>query len=143
MYEYKFKIPHIHTYRTSAVKSYKGGFYMEWYVKVLQNYAGFQGRAMRKEYWMFVLFNIIISIVLSILESILHMRNVLTGLYSLAVLVPSLAVGARRLHDMGKSGWWQLISLIPIIGSIILLVFMCIDSQENENQYGPNPKQVL
>jgi uncharacterized membrane protein YhaH (DUF805 family) len=116
---------------------------MQWYVKVLQNYAGFQGRARRTEYWMFVLFNIIISLVLSILQSIVHIKPLLTGLYSLAILVPSLAVGARRLHDTGKSGWWQLISLIPLIGSIILLVFMCFDSQENENQYGPDPKQEL
>lgn len=113
---------------------------MEWYLKVLKNYVGFQGRAQRKEYWMFVLFNFIVSIVLAILESILNISSVLTGLYSLAVLLPSLAVGVRRLHDTGRSGWWLLISLIPLIGTIILLVFLCQDSQENANQYGPNPK---
>ncbi len=113
---------------------------MEWYLKVLKNYVGFEGRARRKEYWMFVLFSVIVSIVLSILEAVLNLSSVLTGLYSLAVLLPSLAVGVRRLHDTGRSGWWLLISLIPLIGAIILIVFMCQDSQENGNQYGANPK---
>jgi uncharacterized membrane protein YhaH (DUF805 family) len=112
---------------------------MEWYLKVLKNYVGFQGRARRKEYWMFVLFSVIVSIVLSIVDAIAGLNSVLSLLYSLAVLLPSLAVGVRRLHDTGKSGWWLLISLIPLIGSIILLVFMCQDSQE-DNKYGPNPK---
>ncbi len=113
---------------------------MQWYLKVLKNYVGFQGRARRKEYWMFVLVNVIISIVLSIVESIANISSVLTGIYSLAILLPSLAVGARRLHDTGKSGWWQLLSLIPLIGTIILLVFMCLDSEDKENKYGSNPK---
>jgi uncharacterized membrane protein YhaH (DUF805 family) len=114
---------------------------MEWYLKVLKNYVGFQGRARRKEYWMFVLFNIIVSIVLTILELIVSLPSVLSGLYSLAILLPSLAVGVRRLHDTGRSGWWLLIGLIPLVGAIILLVFACQDSQENDNQYGPNPKK--
>lgn len=113
---------------------------MQWYFKVLQNYVGFQGRARRKEYWMFVLFSAIVSIILTILDKALHLDSVLAGLYSLAVLLPSLAVGARRLHDTGRSGWWLLLSLIPFVGGIILLVFMCLDSQEGDNQYGPNPK---
>jgi uncharacterized membrane protein YhaH (DUF805 family) len=89
---------------------------------------------------MFVLFSFIVSIVLAILENIAGMPSVLSGLYSLAVLLPSLAVGFRRLHDTGRSAWWLLIGLIPLIGAIILLVFACQDSQENDNQYGPNPK---
>jgi uncharacterized membrane protein YhaH (DUF805 family) len=113
---------------------------MEWYLKVLKNYVGFQGRARRKEYWMFVLVSVIVSIVLNILESMLGMNSVLSGLYSLAVLLPSLAVGVRRLHDTGRSGWWLLLSLIPLVGAIILIVFMCQESQEGSNQYGPNPK---
>lgn len=113
---------------------------MEWYLKVLKNYVGFQGRARRKEYWMFVLFNAIVSIVLAIVESLTGLESMLTGLYSLAVLLPSLAVSVRRLHDTGRSGWWLLISLIPLIGAIVLLVFTVQDSQEGENQYGPNPK---
>jgi uncharacterized membrane protein YhaH (DUF805 family) len=113
---------------------------MEWYIKVLKNYVGFQGRARRKEYWMFILFSFIVSVILAILESIIGAKDVLTGLYSLAVLLPSLAVGVRRLHDTGRSGWWLLLCLIPIIGSIIVLVFTCQDSEPTANQYGPNPK---
>lgn len=115
---------------------------MQWYLKVLSNYVGFSGRARRQEYWMFVLINVIISIVLGILDAIMGTNSLLNGLYSLAVLLPSLAVTVRRLHDTGKSGWWLLISLIPIIGAIILLVFTCLDSEPEENQYGPNPKST-
>ena len=114
---------------------------MEWYVKVLKNYFVFQGRARRKEYWMFVLISVIISIVLSIIENLLDIAKVLTGLYSLAVLLPSLGVSVRRLHDTGRSGWWVLLALIPFVGPIILLVLMCFDSQAGTNQYGPNPKE--
>jgi uncharacterized membrane protein YhaH (DUF805 family) len=113
---------------------------MEWYLKVLKNYVGFQGRARRKEYWMFVLFNLIIGFVLGFVEGLLNLTAVLSTLYSLAVLLPSLAVGVRRLHDTGRSGLWLLISFIPLIGLIVLLVFFCEDSKDNENQYGPNPK---
>ncbi|WP_240414173.1 DUF805 domain-containing protein [Paenibacillus periandrae] len=113
---------------------------MEWFLKAFKNYAGFQGRARRKEYWMFVLFSTIFSIVAAILDSIVNLNSVLAGLYSLAILLPSLAVGARRLHDTGRSGWWLLISLIPLIGSIILIVFLCQDSEEYDNKYGANPK---
>ena len=112
---------------------------MEWYLKVLKNYVGFQGRARRKEYWMFTLFSIIVSVILSIVETMIGLSAVLTTLYSLAVLLPSLAVAVRRLHDTGRSGWWLLISLIPFIGAIVLLVFVCEDSKEN-NRYGSNPK---
>lgn len=113
---------------------------MEWYLKVLQNYVGFSGRARRKEYWMFVLFNFIAGIILGIIEAVIGLPGILSGLYSLAILIPSLAVVFRRLHDTGKSGWWILISLVPIAGSIILLVFMCLDSDAGTNKYGPNPK---
>jgi uncharacterized membrane protein YhaH (DUF805 family) len=113
---------------------------MQWYLNVLKNYVGFQGRARRKEYWMFFLFNLIISIVLTVVELAVGLESVLTGIYSLAILLPSIAVTARRLHDIGKSGWWMLISLVPIIGAIVLLVFTCLDSEEGENKYGPNPK---
>jgi uncharacterized membrane protein YhaH (DUF805 family) len=113
---------------------------MDWYFKVLQNYVGFQGRARRKEYWTFVLYSFIISLVLGILQAVLHMREILTSIYSLAVLLPSLAVGVRRLHDTGRSGFWLLIGLIPIIGSIVLLVFMCFDSEAGDNKYGASPK---
>lgn len=113
---------------------------MYWYLEVLRKYAVFTGRAQRKEYWMFVLFNFIIVWVLWILEGLAGGPGVLPNLYNLAVLLPSLAVTVRRLHDIDRTGWWILIVLIPIIGFIVLLVFMVQDSQEGENEYGPNPK---
>ena len=119
---------------------------MNWYLKVLKNYAGFSGRARRKEYWMFVLFNIIFAIIAAILDNVLGLAmegvgyGVLYMLYALATLIPGLAVCVRRLHDVGKSGWFILISLIPFIGAIWLLVVLCGDSNPGDNQYGPNPK---
>ncbi|MBW7843823.1 MAG: DUF805 domain-containing protein [Ignavibacterium sp.] len=121
---------------------------MNWYLAVLKNYAGFSGRARRKEYWMFVLFNVIFAIVAMILDNVLGIAiegvgyGPLYGLYLLAMIIPSLAVAVRRLHDVGKSGWMILISLIPIIGAIWLLVLMVTDGNPGENQYGPNPKEV-
>jgi uncharacterized membrane protein YhaH (DUF805 family) len=121
---------------------------MNWYFEVLKKYAVFSGRARRMEYWMFALFNSIISIVLAILDAALGFSDKggggpLGGLYSLAVLIPGLAVSVRRLHDIGRSGWWLFIGLIPCVGVIVLLVFMVQDSDPGENQYGPNPKAEL
>lgn len=113
---------------------------MNWYLDVLKKYATFTGRARRTEYWMFTLFNIIIIAVLTFVDSMLGIPGVLSGLYSLAVFLPGLAVVVRRLHDTGKSGWWILIALVPLIGFIVLLFFMVLDSQPGENQHGPNPK---
>lgn len=121
---------------------------MNWYLKGLRQYADFNGRARRQEYWMFVLFNVIFGIVAMVLDNILGLANPMVGygplygIYSLAVLIPGLAVAARRLHDVGKSGWMLLIALIPLIGGIWLLVLLVGDSQPGENQYGPNPKEV-
>jgi uncharacterized membrane protein YhaH (DUF805 family) len=113
---------------------------LNWYLDGLKQYAVFSGRARRKAYWMFLLFNIIISVVLGVLEGLVGGPGVLGGLYSLAIVIPSLAVSVRRLHDTGRSGWWLLLCLIPLIGSIVLIVFMAQDSQPGSNQYGPNPK---
>lgn len=121
---------------------------MDWYLKVIKNYAGFSGRARRKEYWMFALFNIIFCLAAAILDNILgttfDLPYVYYGLiyllYGLAMFIPSLAVIVRRLHDTGKSGWMILIGLIPFIGGIWLLVLMCIDSDTEENKYGVCPK---
>ncbi|TKD70009.1 DUF805 domain-containing protein [Pseudalkalibacillus hwajinpoensis] len=113
---------------------------MNWYIKGLKDYVNFNGRARRKEYWMFTLFNIIISVILSLLESVVGLAPFLTTIYSLFILLPSLAVTVRRLHDTGRSGWWILIGLIPFIGGIVLLVFACLDSELKENRFGPNPK---
>lgn len=121
---------------------------MNWYLKVLKNYAVFSGRASRKEYWMFVLFNIIFSIVAVILDNVFGTAIEDLGyglfyiLYCLAVLIPALAVLVRRLHDIGKSGWMIFISLIPLIGAIWLLVLLVTEGNPEENQYGPNPKEA-
>lgn len=112
---------------------------MNWYIKVLKNYAVFSGRAQRTEYWMFILFNFIITLALGFVEAAINISGILTGLYSLAVLIPGLAVLFRRLHDTGRSAWWILIFLVPVIGALVILVFLVLGSEEEENQYGPNP----
>jgi uncharacterized membrane protein YhaH (DUF805 family) len=119
---------------------------MNWYkTVVMERYALFSGRAMRTEFWMFVLFNVIISFVLGIIDAILGLSSgdgvgLLGGLYSLAVLLPSIGVSIRRLHDTNRSGWWLLLSFIPILGWIALLIFYVQDSDPGDNQYGSNPK---
>ncbi len=117
---------------------------MGWYLEVLKKYATFDGRAHRTEFWMFVLVSFIVSLVLNIVDAIIGTGGdlgggVLAGIYGLAVLIPTLAVGSRRLHDIGKSGWWQLLALIPIVGVIILIVWFATKGHESENQHGPNP----
>lgn len=117
------------------------------YLEVLKKYAVFSGRAQRKEYWMFFLCNLIIAFALGLIERIAGIatesnQSLLVILYGLAVLLPGLAVGVRRLHDTGRSGWWLLIALVPIIGTIVLLVFLVQDSQPGDNQYGPNSKRA-
>lgn len=120
---------------------------MEWYLKVVRdNYTNFNGRARRKEYWMFALFNIIFAIVAMILDNVLGIAmeeigyGPLYGLYALALFIPGLAVGVRRLHDVGKSGWMMLIALIPLIGSIWLLVLFVTEGNKGSNKYGEDPK---
>lgn len=120
---------------------------MNWYIDVLKKYAVFSGRAQRAEYWYFALFNFVIIFVLMLLDTILGTggemgAGLFGGLYSLAVLIPSLAVGVRRLHDTDRTGWWLLIGLVPIIGFVILIVFFVKESDPGENQYGPNPKAI-
>ncbi len=117
---------------------------MEWYIGALKKYAVFSGRARRKEYWMFTLFNIVAIFALTAIELMLGIapyseRYVLVDIYTLAVLLPALGVGVRRLHDTGRSGWWLLLALVPLVG-LVLLVFFLEDSQPGNNQYGPNPK---
>lgn len=112
---------------------------MDYYIAALKRYADFKGRSRRKEYWYFVLINILVSLVLAVIDGALGLGSegvgLLGGIYSLAVLLPSLAVGARRLHDTGRSGWWQLIALIPIIGPIVLIVFLASGSEPGTNKY--------
>jgi len=122
---------------------------MNWYLKVLKQYADFGGRARRSEYWYFVLFNLIFSIVAATLDNVLGIAmegmgnyGPLTIIYSLVVFIPGLAVLVRRLHDVGKSGWMYFIALIPIIGAIWLLVLLATDSEAGSNKWGENPKEV-
>ena len=120
---------------------------MYWYLEVLRKYAVFDGRARRTEYWMFTLVNIIISFLLGLIEGFLGIApeldfSILSSIYSLGILIPSIAVSIRRLHDIGRSGWWFLIVFIPFIGFLVLLVFAIMDSEPGPNQYGPNPKEV-
>ena len=132
---------------------------MEWMLMPLRRYADFSGRSRRKEYWMFVLFQVIVFSALAILAVIfgglgeyssggelpagaLLFIGILV-LFALAIFIPSLAVQIRRLHDIDKSGWWILLGLIPIvnyIGSFVLLVFYCLDGTKGENRFGPDPK---
>lgn len=118
---------------------------MKEYLAVLKNYATFSGRARRREYWMFALVNAIIFGACMFVGSLIKMQLVFTlllMLYCVAILLPNLAVTVRRLHDTGRSGWWFFINFVPMVGSIILIVFMCLDSSEGDNKYGPNPKGV-
>ncbi len=113
---------------------------------VFSNYANFSGRARRSEYWYFTLFNIIVSMVLSALmrltagSAMFNIFRIIEVVYSLAVLIPGLAVAWRRLHDIGRSGAWYLLMLVPFVGVIVLLVWFCKDSQPGVNEYGPCPK---
>ncbi len=119
---------------------------MNWYLEVLKKYAVFSGRARRQEYWYFALFNMIISIIIAVIDAVAGTYNPETGMgmlgiiYAIALLIPTLAVTFRRLHDTGHSAWWLLIGIIPLIGAIVILVFMIQDSHEEENEYGISPK---
>lgn len=119
---------------------------MKNYIEVLKKYALFTGRAGRREYWMFVLVSFVIAIAISVGLGIVasaDVASIVSLVYALAVLLPSIAVSVRRLHDIGRSGWWLLIALVPFIGVIVLLIFYLLDSQSGENKYGPNPKGVV
>lgn len=107
---------------------------LDWYLEVLKKYAVFTGRAQRAEFWWFVLFNFIIGLLLG------WVSETLSSLYGLAVLLPAIGVGIRRLHDIGRTGWWMLLHFLPIIGTIIMIFFYVQDSEEGSNEYGLNPK---
>lgn len=123
---------------------------IEWYLKVVRdNYANFSGRARRSEYWYFILCNALIKLVLGLITvAIIKASNtmgiigvVLIILYSFAMVVPNLAVVVRRLHDVGKSGWFYFVSLIPLVGPIWILALFCTEGNRGENKYGPDPKE--
>lgn len=117
---------------------------MEWALLPLKRYAEFTGRSRRKEYWMFVLLAIGLNIIAAVLDSLLGSRmgnlGIVAMLLALVLLVPSIAVGVRRLHDTDKSGWWLLIALIPFIGAIVLIVFYATDGTKGPNRFGEDPK---
>ncbi|WP_413531623.1 DUF805 domain-containing protein [Empedobacter brevis] len=130
---------------------------IDWYKKVVfENYANFSGRARRSEYWYFMLCNFLITLVLYVLIILaaglsdnsegsglfIYLIYIIIMIYSLAMFIPSLAVVVRRLHDTGKSGWYYLIGLIPLVGGILLLIALLTDSQVGSNQWGPNPKEA-
>jgi uncharacterized membrane protein YhaH (DUF805 family) len=103
---------------------------MEWYLKALRQYADFEGRARRKEYWMFTLFNLIFALLIIVGTGLIgNLGIILFLLYGVGTLIPSIAVSVRRLHDVGKSGWMNLVAFIPMVGSIWLLVLLVTDSE--------------
>lgn len=125
----------------------------EYFIDTVKNrYADFKGRATRSEYWYFVLFYSIVSLILTLIDVNFINPNldlspeaamqgtVFTGIFALALILPQIAVGIRRLHDIGRSGWWYLLIFIPILGWLVLLYFYILDSQPGTNAYGPNPK---
>ena len=114
---------------------------MNWYLDAFKNYANFQGRARRKAYWMFIIFWLIAATIIGILDSVLETYGTIFSLYVLGTLIPIIALSVRRLHDIGKSGWWYFIQFVPLIGGIWLLILLVTDSQPGSNQYGPNPKE--
>jgi|SRR6478609_1487940 uncharacterized membrane protein YhaH (DUF805 family) len=115
---------------------------MHWYTDVIKKYAVFNGRASRPEFWWFVLINLIIAVVINVVFSAIGGRSsgqVVSDLYSLAVLLPSLGVGIRRLHDTNRTGWWYLL-VLTIIGGLVLIVFFALAGDPGPNKYGPNPQ---
>lgn len=130
---------------------------MKWFLKVLKNYAVFKGRTRRKEYWMSFLFFILFAIVFSNLDKILgtdfkfskELGNrsmgfgYLYALYGFLMIIPIWAVTFRRLHDIGKSGWYIFLGIIPIIGAIWLIVLLCTDGNTGVNEYGTDPKKIV
>lgn len=123
---------------------------MKWYLKCLKQYFDFSGRARRKEYWLFCLFNLIIAYILNVIDSAIGLTfpvgivelGILGVIYSLLLFIPGLAVCVRRLHDIGKSGWFYLIGLIPLVGAIIVLIWFCKEGEHKTNKWGPDPKNI-
>ncbi len=114
---------------------------INWFMKVVtQHYFDFNGRARRAEFWWYILVNFIIAIVLNVIDGMLHLGGILGGLFAVALLLPSLGVMVRRLHDTGRSGWWYFIVLVPLVGVILLIVWFAAEGTKGPNAYGPDPK---
>lgn len=121
---------------------------MYWYIEVLKKYAVFSGRASRREYWWFMLFTTLVNIILMVVDAQMGSFNdavgmgMLGGLYTLLVLLPSIGVQVRRLHDIDRSGWWLLMYLVPLVGFIVVLVFACMKGTPGSNRFGLNPLEL-
>jgi len=123
---------------------------MKWFLEALtKKYATFEGRARRTEYWYFMLFYFLAFVAFAIVDGVTGTLDeeagigLLSGLFVLATLIPTIAVLVRRLHDTDRSGWWALLNLVPLVGGLVLLVFTVLDSQPGANRFGPNPKGIL
>jgi len=141
------RIPQLESNRGRTSQPRKREVEMNWYLVALKKYAVFAGRARRKEFWFFMLFNTLITVALAMIDMWTGTYDedvglgLLSGLYAVAMIVPSIAVTVRRLHDTDRSGWWYLLLFIPLIGALVILVFMLLDSQRGSNRFGPNPKE--
>ena len=121
---------------------------MQWYLMAFRKYAQIAGRARRAEYWMFVLVNMLVAIGLMVVTGLFGDAPSTAGsllylAYTVATIVPGFTVSVRRLHDTGRSGWWLLVGLVPLVGSILLLVWLAQDGQPGDNEFGVNPKSAL
>jgi uncharacterized membrane protein YhaH (DUF805 family) len=118
---------------------------MDSFIRTLQQYAVFRGRAPRRDYWFFMLFYLLISSMLMVIDSIIGRFDaragigLFSGLFTLAMLLPALGVAVRRLHDTGRSGWWLLLGLVPVLGTLVLLVFALQRGTAGPNAHGPDP----
>lgn len=113
--------------------------FMEAVTSVFRRYVDFQGRSPRSELWWFILFYFIVYIVLAVLAGIAPVLGILTFIFGLAVLLPTLAVEIRRLHDLDRSGWWILLGFIPIVGALVLIYWFCLRGTPGDNRFGPDP----
>lgn len=113
---------------------------MNHFFGALKKYADFSGRARRQEYWMFILFYIIFTVVIGLVDNLLGIPGILSGIFALALLLPSLAIGARRLHDTNRTGWWLLMYFLPVVGPVVILIFTILEGDQNENRFGSDPK---
>jgi len=116
---------------------------VQWYLEVLRKYTEFTGRGHRTEFWMFTLWSLVVSVALAVVDIAVgtdgEYVGLFSGIYTLLVLLPTLAVGARRLHDIGRTGWWQLLAFIPLVGIIILIIWWAQPGVAPANEHGPNP----
>lgn len=122
---------------------------MNWYLAALKKYAVFNGRAGRKEYWFFALFVFLIYLALGLIDKVIGITHkgegvgLSSGLFTLAMFLPGIGVGIRRLHDTGRSGWWLLVALIPLVGTIFMLILMALKGNTGANAYGPEPSDEI